>query len=56
MPIVEKMVESCLRWFDHVWRTPVEAQVKSVDQMEGSPIATSRGRPTKIIGKTIKKD
>ena len=35
-PIVEKMVESRLRWFGHVWRRPIEALVRRVDQMEGS--------------------
>lgn len=24
-PIVEKMVETCLGWFNHVWWRPVEA-------------------------------
>ena len=26
------------------------------DQMEGSPIASGRGRPRKTVGKTFKKD
>ena len=35
-PIVEKMVESRFRWFGHMWRRPIEALVRRVDQMEGS--------------------
>ena len=38
MPNVEKMVESSLKWFGHVWRRLIEAPVKRADQMEGSPI------------------
>lgn len=34
--IVEKMVDSRLRWFGHVWRRFVEASVMRVDQMEGT--------------------
>ena len=30
------MVESCLKWFGHVWRMLVEASAIGVDQMEGS--------------------
>ncbi|KAF1880112.1 hypothetical protein Lal_00022241 [Lupinus albus] len=55
-PIVEKMVESHLRWFGHVWRRPVEALVKRVDQMEASPVPRGRGKLRKLIGEMIKKD
>ncbi|KAK7258655.1 hypothetical protein RIF29_24237 [Crotalaria pallida] len=55
-PIVEKMVEYRLRWFGHVWRRPVEAPVRRVDQMEGTTRARGRGRPRKTIGETIEKD
>ena len=34
-PIVEKMVETRLRWFVHVERRPVDCVVRRVDQMEG---------------------
>ena len=33
-PIVEKMVESRLRWFGHVRRRPIEHPVRRVDEME----------------------
>ncbi|KAM7467464.1 hypothetical protein LguiB_015026 [Lonicera macranthoides] len=55
-PITEKMVESRLRWFGHVWRRPVDAVVRRVDHMEGSLVVRGRGRPRKTIGETIKKD
>ena len=55
-PIVKKMVEFCLRWFGHMWRSPVETPARRVDHMEDSPIARGRGRPRKAKGKTIKKD
>lgn len=32
------MVESRLGWFKHVSREPIEASVRSVDQMEDIPI------------------
>ena len=53
-PIVEKMVESRLRWFGHVWRRPAEALVRRVDQRENSPIIRGRGRPKITISETIK--
>ena len=55
-PIVEKMVETRLRWFGHVERRPVNSAVRRVDQMEGSQITRGRGRPRKIIRETIRKD
>ena len=30
VPIVEKIVESHLRWFWHVWRRPVKVPVRSI--------------------------
>ena len=36
-PIVKMMVEACLRWFEHVWRRPVEARVKKVDRVRVIP-------------------
>ena len=50
------MVKSTLRWFRHVQRRLVEALVKRVNQMEGSPIARGRGSSRKIICETIKRD
>ena len=55
-PIVEKLVETRLRWFGHVQRRPLEAPVRRVDQMEDSPITRGRGRPKKTIGETIRMD
>ena len=54
-PIIEKMVESCLRWVDHVWRRPTETLVREVGQMENSPIARDSMRPRKTIAGTTKK-
>ena len=42
-PFVEKMVESHLRWVEHVQTRPIEALIRGVNQMEGSPIARGRG-------------
>jgi len=55
-PIVEKMVETRLRWFGHVERRLVDFVVRRVDQMEGSQITRGSGRPRKTIRKTIRKD
>ena len=54
--IMEKMVESYLRWFRHIWRRPIETLVRRVDHMESSIIAGDRGIPRKIMDKTIKRD
>ena len=37
-------------------RWPAKAPLSRVDQLEDSPIAGGRGRPRKIIWKTIKRD
>ena len=55
-PIIEKLVKSRLRWFEHVQRRLVEAPVRRVDQMEDNPIIRGRGRPKKTIQETIWKD
>jgi hypothetical protein len=55
-PIVEKMVETRLRWFRHVERRLVDYVVRRVDQMESSQITRGRGRPGKIIRQNIEKD
>jgi hypothetical protein len=55
-PIVEKTVESWLMWFGHVWRRPVDSIVRRVDQMEGSLFGRGRGKPRKIMFKTIMKE
>ena len=43
-PIKEKIVDSCLRWFGHIQRRPIEALVRKLDYMENNPIIGSRGR------------
>lgn len=48
------MVESCIRWFGHVWRGLVEASIRRVDQIEYNPIVRVKRRPRKAINKTIK--
>ena len=55
-PIIEKLVETRLRWFGHVQRRPLEAPVRRVDQMEDNPIIRGKGRPKKTIEETIKSD
>jgi hypothetical protein len=56
-PIVEKMVETRLKWFGHVERRLLDSIVRRVDQiMEGSQIDRGRGRPRKTVRETIKKD
>ena len=52
-PIVEKLVEICLKWFGHVQRRLVEAPVRGVNQMVDYPITQKRGRPKKTIHETI---
>jgi len=34
--MVKKMVETSLRWFEHVERKPIDFVVRIVDQMEDS--------------------
>ena len=55
-PIVEKMVESRLRWFRHVRRRPIEHPVRRVDEMEDGQRAKGRGRPKKTIHEMVKRD
>jgi len=46
-PIVEKMVETRLRWFGHVERRFVDSVVWRVDQIEGTQITRGRGNIVK---------
>ena len=39
-----------------MWRRPIEALVRKLDQVEGCPTARNRWRPRKTIRKTIKRD
>lgn len=47
--IVDKMVESCFRWFSYVWRRSVEALVRRVDQMKGNLAVICRAKPLTMI-------
>lgn len=53
-PIVVKMVENKLKWFEHVERRLVESLVKRIDRMKTSQRAKCRGRPREIIREIIK--
>ena len=48
VPIIEKMVEYCLRWFGYIWMRPIEVPIGRVDQMESSPLTKDKMRPKKI--------
>lgn len=50
---MEMVIESCPRWFRHVWRIPIKTLVRRVDQMEGNPIVRGRGMPKKTWAKTL---
>jgi hypothetical protein len=54
-PIVKKMVENRLRWFEHVEKRLVDVVVQRVYQMEEGEIRRGRERPRKII-RTVRKD
>jgi len=54
-PIVEKIVETRLRWFGHVEIRIMDALVSRVNRMEGCQITRGRGRPRNTISETIKK-
>ena len=41
-PIMVKMVESHLKWIGHIWRKPIEASVRRIDQIEGNLIVKER--------------
>jgi hypothetical protein len=46
-PIVQKTVETLLRWFGHLERIPVDSVIRRVDKMESSQITIGKGRPRK---------
>ena len=56
VPIIEKLVETCLRWLGHVQRRPMDAPVHRVDQMVENPIIQRKDRQKKTIQETIQKD
>jgi len=47
-PIVEKMIETQLRWFGRVEGRLVDSVLSRVDQVENSQITRGRGRPRKL--------
>ena len=55
-PIVEKMRENYLRWFDHVRRGPTDAQVGRVERMKLGQVKRAHGRPKKTWMKVIRQD
>ena len=54
--IGEKMVESRLRWFEHVKRIKLDESVRIVDQMDCSPYKRGRGRPKRTLNDIIRRD
>jgi hypothetical protein len=50
------MVETGLRWFEHVERVPMDFLVRRVDHTRGSQITRGKGRYMKTIRETINKD
>jgi len=49
------MVESRLRWFEHVERRLLDSVVRRVDHMVDAQITIGRGRPRKTIREIVKK-
>jgi hypothetical protein len=54
-PIVEKIMETQLRWFRYVERRLVDSVAWRVDQMKDGQITRGKGRLRKTITETIKK-
>ena len=54
--IVEKVVESHLRWVGYVCRRPVEVPVRREDRMEVRSTARGRGNLRKTVGETYRID
>jgi len=50
------MVETRLRWFEHVERRLVDSIVRRVNQLEGSQVTRCRIRLRKTIRETIRKN
>lgn len=41
------MRETCLRWFDHVQRRPIDATMRTIESLEIRDISIRGGRPKK---------
>lgn len=54
--IIEKMVETWLRWFGYEERRPIHSVVRRIDQMKGNQIPGGRCILRSAIREIIKKD
>lgn len=50
------MTENQLRWFEHVQRRPLEALVRSADNIVLGFVKRGRGRPKRTLEDIIKSD
>jgi hypothetical protein len=55
-PIDEKIGESCLRFFDHVQRRAINAQVRKSELIQVEGMKKGRGRPKIALIELVKKD
>jgi len=55
-PIGDKMRESRLRWFGHMKRRSVNAQVRTYERINISEGCRGRGRPKKSLDGVIRED
>ena len=55
-PIEDKMRESRLRWFGHVKRMSVDAQVRSCERINNPVGKRGRGQPKKSLDDLIRDD
>ena len=54
--IEDKIRETCLRWFGHIRRRSLDAQVRRCDKLDRLDYKRSRGRPKKRWREVIKHD
>ena len=52
--ITDKMVESRLRWFEHIQRRESDEPVTIIDQMVWSPYKRGRGRSKRTLDEIIR--
>lgn len=52
-PIIEKLVETCLKWFGHIQKIRIEAPVHVVDQMDDNPIIWEGKNLRKLLEKLL---
>lgn len=53
-PIVEKMVENRLRWFEHVERRPVDSVVRRIDRIKRKQTIRGRGDLERLSEKSLR--